>query len=197
MMNSDHLKPLKSSVCYLLNQMVSSKTFFMLPSSDSGPQNPRSLPREVYLDQNTISVVGSTANGESRKGRPTKRDKVKKAKVALEGIDKWIHKTSQPQRGEHYLLAQPPQGSLTQYQDSKELLLSAMELIDVPDRREVITSSSHEVLERVKQAQELINSEESRSKMTDSTQSTGVERLQAEIRDEKGLLGLVREHTWK
>ncbi|KAK1228642.1 hypothetical protein PQX77_008236 [Marasmius sp. AFHP31] len=197
-MNSDHLKPLKPSVCYLLDQLVKSETFFILPNSESGPQNPRSLPREVYLDQNTISIVGaSTDSGESKKGRPTKRDKVKKAKAALEGIDKWIHKTSQPQSNEHYLLAQPPQGSLAQYQDSKELLLSAMELIDVPDRRGAITNSSHEVLERVKQAQELIDSEERSSKMVDSSQSTGVDRLQAEIGGEKGLLGLVREHTWK
>ncbi|KAL0578611.1 hypothetical protein V5O48_003402 [Marasmius crinis-equi] len=197
-LNSEQLKPLRPSVCYILDQLSKSETFFIIPSSETGPQNPRSLPREVYLDQNTISVVGNTTtnNSGNKRGRPTKRDKVKKAKAALEGIDKWIQKTSQSQNGQHYLLAQPPQGSLAQYQDSKERLLSVMGAIPVPDKEEAIVHASQEVLERIKQAQELIATEEAGVRTIDSNRSTGVERLNAEIGNEKGLLDLLKGGTW-
>ncbi|KAF9270051.1 hypothetical protein L218DRAFT_992716 [Marasmius fiardii PR-910] len=204
-LNSEQLKALRPIVCYILHQMVQSDVFHILPHSDLGPYNPRNLPREVYLDQNTIAAptypdmnTEGADTAEKKKGRPSKRDKVKKAKVALEGLDKWLHKTSHrnfPSNNGHYLLEQPPQSSLLQYQNSKEQVISAMKTTAISDGKEFLVSSGREVLERVKQAQGMIGAEDG-GDTSSNRRTTGVERLQKAMGDEKGLLGLVKGNTW-
>ncbi|KAG7099032.1 hypothetical protein E1B28_000912 [Marasmius oreades] len=201
-LTSEQLKKLRPVVGYILNQMVRSDVFHILPHSELGAYNPRNLPREVYLDQNTISAstyLDLSAEGtEKKKGRPTKRDKVKKAKAALEGLDKWLHRTSRrnfPQSNGHYLLEQPPQSSLAQYQNCKEQVLAAMGTMNVPDGNDALSHSGREVIERLRQAQGLIETEGS-GKANTNRRTIGVERLQEAVADEKGLLGLVKASAW-
>ncbi|KAF5385468.1 hypothetical protein D9757_005420 [Collybiopsis confluens] len=139
------------------------------------PFNPRQLPREIYVD----SLTDSDLQVAKKSGRPSKRDKAKKAKAALDGIDKWMHNTSAPrpsaqdQEGPstatiHYLLAQPPMQSLWEYQAHKSSTLLAInsvpaEALDSPSAMELVT---HEVLERLRQLQE---TEQARVKPTASS----------------------------
>uniref|UniRef100_A0A0W0FGF9 Uncharacterized protein n=1 Tax=Moniliophthora roreri TaxID=221103 RepID=A0A0W0FGF9_MONRR len=192
-LTSEALLPLQPSVTYILDNMVKSDVFYILPSSELGPLNPRSLPRELYLDEMMLAHNATTEPDGSgaKRGRPTRRDKIKKAKIAGEHLERWMHKTSEQDvngREAHYLLSQAPQASLAEYQNAKDKFLEAMDAISDPDPTQALVHASREVLERVKQAQGLIGGSEN-----EVQRSTGVERLEkVSEAGGRGLLSLVR-----
>lgn len=153
------LLPLQPYVSHILERLVKSESFHIIPSSDLSAFNPRQLPRELYVDS-----LSSESNSQIAKkaGRPSKRDKAKKAKAALDGIDKWMHKTSvstesgsATSQPTHYLLTQPPAQTLTEYQAQKSNVLEAIRFPpeNPLDGHPAMEQVSNEVLERLTQLQ--------------------------------------------
>lgn len=68
---------------YVLSCLLRDQVFFILPKSDLYAGNPRELPREILTEDDIVAP-------EKRKGRPTRREKGKKARVAMEELDKWL-----------------------------------------------------------------------------------------------------------
>ncbi|KAJ4485952.1 hypothetical protein J3R30DRAFT_3281899 [Lentinula aciculospora] len=205
-LTTESLLPLQPYVSYILQCLVDCEVFYIIPSSDLNAFNPRQLPREIYVDSNSSE---STLQKSKKVGRPTKRDKAKRAKAALDGIDKWMHKTSAPSPsvpGEeggatsetpsamHYLLAQPPTQTLTEYQAHKANMLKA---IDFPPANPsgvhlAMEQVSYDVLERLRQLQET----EGPKLKTEAPSFAGKERAESAVREMKergglGLLGLL------
>jgi len=85
-LTTPQLLPLQPHVRYVLSRLQKDRVFLILPKSDLGPMNPRELPRELYADD---GIVFSDPT-QKRKGRPAKRDKGKKARLALEELDDWL-----------------------------------------------------------------------------------------------------------
>ncbi|PPQ62979.1 hypothetical protein CVT24_006085 [Panaeolus cyanescens] len=91
-MTSQHLLPLQPHVQFILRRLRTGAVFFLLPRSEDGPMNPRSLPREIYAPEGTSYAL--ELGSQKRKGRPTKKEKGKKARHALEGLDVWLSKNA-------------------------------------------------------------------------------------------------------
>lgn len=92
-----------------------------------------------------------------KKGRPSKRDKVRKAKTALENLDRWMEQTSHTPPATsasptpptlHILMAHPPKTTLLQYQTHKSHLLNT---IDPPHRDPGVVSEGHSAIQRAHQ----------------------------------------------
>ncbi|KAE9408266.1 hypothetical protein BT96DRAFT_873973 [Gymnopus androsaceus JB14] len=194
-LTTDMLMPLQPYVSYILECLVKSEAFHIIPSSDLCAFNPRQLPREIYVD--SLSSESNTPTTSKKAGRPSKRDKAKKAKAALDGIDKWMHKTTVPVEGgstagasatTHYLLTQPPTQSLTEYKADKKI---ALEAIGFPSEgHSVVDQVNSEVLERLRQLEE---TEGPRLNTGGSTSFSGKERAERAVKEmkEKGGLGLL------
>jgi len=162
----EHLTPLQPHTIYVLSTLAQAQAFYILPASTLHPLNPRELPREIfvqdgyelssvdeqYLTGNRNQGSGSTVDPDipltKKKGRPTKRDKKKKAVQALQQVDKWLEKNtvtiqplSNPVSGQtappeanlppittHVLMSHPPVATLNNYRTQKSQLLDAINL---------------------------------------------------------------------
>jgi len=62
--------------------------FVILPQSDLGPMNPRDLPREIHAED---GIVFSDPF-QRKKGRPARKEKGKKARLALDDLDGLLSK---------------------------------------------------------------------------------------------------------
>ncbi|KZT72798.1 hypothetical protein DAEQUDRAFT_762610 [Daedalea quercina L-15889] len=99
------LLPLQPYVAYVLKTLEVSKSFHILPQAELRPYKPSTLPREVFVTEEQESVIlaalsgsatTSGANGGAlkKKGRPSRRDKQKKAKDALGALEKYLEKNT-------------------------------------------------------------------------------------------------------
>ncbi|KAH7929337.1 hypothetical protein BV22DRAFT_1192087 [Leucogyrophana mollusca] len=152
-LSADFLLPLRSHVIYVLSALVKSRIFQILPTTDSNALNPRELPREIYVQDNFDTTHNveqhtgqSSANLPKKKGRPTKREKIRKAKDALAALDKWIDRTTYtyqpPQAADateaiqpvttHILLSHPPSTTRNNYRTRKSDLLDAIDPLHPP-----------------------------------------------------------------
>lgn len=144
----NHLTPLQPHAVFILSSLIKSQAFYIIPSSTLHALSPRELPREIFVqDGYEISVdsvqdpAGTDAETKKKKkGRPTKRDKKKKAIMALQQVDKWLEKntvTLQPTHGTldspapapltaHVLMSNQPTTTLAKYRTQKSLLLEAI-----------------------------------------------------------------------
>jgi hypothetical protein len=97
----------------VLSALTNVKAFYILPVSKLGPYNPRTLPREVYiedvdemteretrtapleseLDPPVPGLDAVTTKVPKKKGRPSKRETAKRAKEATVGLDRWLERT--------------------------------------------------------------------------------------------------------
>ncbi|KAI9445333.1 hypothetical protein H4582DRAFT_1914710 [Lactarius indigo] len=112
------LAPYASQV---LSALINARVFYILPLSRLEPYNPRTLPREVYVEDEEetpertesiplseteqdqlVSGASTTQAGKAppkKKGRPSKRDMAKKTKDAVAGLGRWLERT-EPVAGE-------------------------------------------------------------------------------------------------
>jgi hypothetical protein len=83
---------LRPYVQYILSCLQKDQVFVILPKSDLGPMNPRDLPREIYAEDGIVfsDVV------QKKKGRPARKDKGKKARIALDELDELVSKIDLP-----------------------------------------------------------------------------------------------------
>ncbi|KZT06002.1 uncharacterized protein LAESUDRAFT_654559 [Laetiporus sulphureus 93-53] len=103
-LNSPDLLLLQPHARYVLTSLLNANAFHILPHSDLRPYNPSNLPREIFVEDGQESAVlaalaGETATAQGsrppkKKGRPSKREKLKRAKDALVSLDKFIDKNT-------------------------------------------------------------------------------------------------------
>jgi hypothetical protein len=172
-----HLTPLQSHAIYILSTLVKAHAFYILPASTLHPCNPRGLPRETFVQDgyelSTPTNEEATGSGSAivpqvpskKKGRPTKRDKKKKALQALHQVDKWLEKntlTIYPPSGAvehlssppapittHVLMSHPPTTTLNNYRTQKSQLLNGISGLPTPEAGRV---SAQEALHRANTA---------------------------------------------
>uniref|UniRef100_A0A8H8CQI2 Uncharacterized protein n=1 Tax=Psilocybe cubensis TaxID=181762 RepID=A0A8H8CQI2_PSICU len=88
--------PLQPYARYVLSCLERDHVFYILPKSDLGAANPRDLPREIFTED---GMSFHDQGPQKRRGRPARREKGKKARAALDQLDKWTaeddHRTSE------------------------------------------------------------------------------------------------------
>ncbi|KAF9015538.1 hypothetical protein BDQ17DRAFT_1229994 [Cyathus striatus] len=162
----------------ILSRLMKEKVFLMVPESRLGALNPRSLPREVYMDS-CVRTAGEDSGGR-KKGRPTKRDKAQKAKTAVESLDRWLERTS----------CVGPAEALEDYQRKKGGFLSRVYGTeeDTEGDRAVIAKANEIIVGRLREAQALVGS----GSGSGDAGVLRVERAAASLGDGRGgVLGLV------
>ena len=140
-----HLAPLQSYVIHLLTSLLSLQAFHILPNSSFRAQNPTELPRERFVEDAADAVSDATVV--KKKGRPSKRDKARKAKDAVAALDRWLEKntytypdassapessvatvtSTAPLKTTHTLISHPPTGSRAIYSMEKTRLLHSID----------------------------------------------------------------------
>lgn len=197
-----HLTPLQPHTVFILSSLVKAQAFYILPSSDLHPLNPRILPREIFVqDGFEISVeatqdqaaADADAPAKKKKGRPTKRDKKKKAILALQQVDKWLEKNSvtiQPPDGSedlpltaHVLMSNPPTATLDKYRAQKAMLLEAITVGDGLERttaQQALEKANGSVLARLRKLDEMA-AEKGLEVGGEGGERTGLERVERAV----------------
>ncbi|GLB35996.1 hypothetical protein LshimejAT787_0302840 [Lyophyllum shimeji] len=155
-LNASHLQPLLPSVSYIKSVLLKDHVFFITPHSDLGPLNPRNIPREIFVDEK--SILPLDPNAPKKKGRPTKRDKAKKARLALDNLDKWLEATSAPlptlsgapssPTSEEIPVHHPLASSLKLYQTEKSRILDSL---DTPSSSSTLSLHAGMTVEKANQ----------------------------------------------
>lgn len=162
-LTSPQVIPLQPYVRHILSRLQKDCVFIILPKSELSPLNPRDLPREVYTDD----VVMCSGLAQKRKGRPCKRDKGKKSRLALDELDELLSKSE---------VSTAYSGVLADYQLKKTALLES----DIPV--ELLQEIDHAVFWLLKKTA-------SADSGTDGIQT--IERAMGED-DNRGILGLLK-----
>lgn len=132
--------------------------FFVVPRSDLGALQPRDLPREIFVDEATI--LPTDLNAPKKKGRPTRRDKAKKATAALDSLNTWLEKTPQIPTAPGQSSRTPTTNTLELYQIQKSLMLDAVYAFPATsDEQSSIERANRFVLDRLKAAEELVSAD--------------------------------------
>ncbi|KIK96258.1 hypothetical protein PAXRUDRAFT_826161 [Paxillus rubicundulus Ve08.2h10] len=141
-LNLEYLIPTRPHAIYVLSALLKAQVFHVLPRAELHPLNPRELPREIFVqDTEPTAAEPSTSGGPmpKKKGRPSKREKMKKARDSLASLDGWLtNHTHQPSSAiestepalpvaTHVLLSHPPITSRDIYRSQKSHLLHAID----------------------------------------------------------------------
>lgn len=182
---------------------MKARVFYILPESDLCPSNPRELPRELFVQDPVLPESQSDAPQPKKKGRPSKRDKLKKAKDALGNLDKWLDRNTfipqipppgymsmpgPPPVAQHVLLSHPPIMSHYNYQVHKSHLLNALDPLypnphaptDTSDGRAALERANHHVLNRLKKIDRLA-AEQGLEVGGEGGDRTGLERVERAV----------------
>jgi hypothetical protein len=162
--------------------------FHIIPSSVLCPHNPREIPRELFIHDGS-NRLGPEAP--KKKGRPTKREKVKRAKDALGDLNQWLEKEAPPGTSkstianEPILTSHPPKTTFLQYQSQKSHLLNSIvpsHPDDAPATNVALEQANRYVLERlVKMDKEIVD--KSLAVTRDEGYRMGIERVERAIRE--------------
>jgi len=209
--------------------------FYVLPVSGLGSYNPRVLPREVYIEdvdetnqrdtqalplesELDPSVLGLGSTQEvttttptrvpKKKGRPSKRDRAKRAKEAFAGLDRWLDRTDSvsrvasrtgtgtgPSRARgDALLSHAPTVSRANYRAQKARVLGALLVREGSEGVEALERANMAVLARLKKI-DAMAAEKGMEVGGEGGELTGlgrVERAAGELRGggKGGILGL-------
>lgn len=228
-----HLLRLRPYVVHVLTTLLDARVFEILPHSSLRAQNPSVLPREIFVAEGqNISTVPPTASGEDaadeegashskkkpkkKKGRPSKRDKARKAKDALTSLEKYVDKNTvylidetsplpsdhgtEPE-STHVVLGQAPHASLGNYLARKNDLLAAVSgdgagvagSSDVTQRQAALQRANEAVLERLRQI-DMMAAEKGLEVGGEGGEKTGLKRVERavdELRQSNGSSGIL------
>ena len=168
LLSAPDLVPLREPVLYIASTMVKDQVFYILPSSDLGSENPRYLPREVLARDSSLEP---DPEAPKKKGRPSRQDKARKARVALDGLSGWLDST--PRSSEARSDQLPT--NMVQYQWDKAGLTAALES---PNGQEAFEKANRIILDRLREAQTQSGG--------DSRTFEGVERMERALREHTG-----------
>jgi hypothetical protein len=152
--------------------MTQDRIFYLLPSSETGSEDPRTLPREILVTDPALAE--NEPGGRRKRGRPSKREKAKRAQAALAGLNGRLD--SSP--------AGPPiaEDSLANYEREKGELVAALES---SGRMGAVAEANEIVLERMREAEAALGN-------GGATGSAGVARVERVVRaGNVGVLGLL------
>ncbi|CDO75474.1 hypothetical protein BN946_scf184935.g10 [Trametes cinnabarina] len=214
---------LKPYVAHILAKMLDDQLFHILPHSRTNAQNPSILPREVFvtdghepssaLQASTSDATGQlSAGAPKKKGRPSKRDKVRKAKEALASLERYIDRSyvalpeqpallqmepdhptadSWPFHTAHTLFAQAPTGSLENYFARKTELLAAIHSAAPGGSQEeaALRRANEAVLARLKQIDEMA-AEKGLEVGGEGGDKTGLARVEKAVEELRRSVGL-------
>lgn len=159
------LLPFRDQVIYVISCLLDKQVFYILPPTSMFPQNPRELPREIYVDQAMGVLAGvlpdpSTQSGKQKKkaGRPSKREQNRRAKVELDALKQWLDQTdpdiSHSTATDQTSSILPPVVTASTYRELKRSLIEALVPIDddaaVNNHREAVITANQRVLERLR-----------------------------------------------
>ena len=106
-LDGEFLHPIRPHVVYVQSNLLQAHVFHILPHAEMHPLGPRALPREVVAEDVEVA---------KKKGRPSKRERIKKARdslVALDGLCEDV-------------LGSPPSGTRERYRVEKTALVDAV-----------------------------------------------------------------------
>lgn len=207
------LLKLKPYVVHVLSTLLDRKAFYILPHSSYKAQNPSQLPREIFVpegqDMSTVLQAtippGNDSNAaisapSKKKGRPSKRDKIRKAKEALTSLEKYVDKNTvlrtplssdgtQPEVA-HAIFGQAPHVSLANYGAQKDDLLATIhtdvpvgaEPTDpsLPSSQAALLRANEAVLQRLKQI-DAMAAEQGLEVGGEGGEQTGLERVERAV----------------
>jgi hypothetical protein len=155
--------------------------FQIIPSSSYHAQNPRDLPREVYVNEalgvlagNISGPASSQAKQKKKLGRPSNREKSRRARENVEALNRWLEGTANNPSGSTPLNAgpftpddllhpagatsvpiRPPTGTANRYREVKVALLDAILPEGEEDHegltgRDAVMTANQRVLERLR-----------------------------------------------
>ncbi|KAJ7169727.1 hypothetical protein C8R46DRAFT_1089794 [Mycena filopes] len=90
-LSTPYLTPLQPVASFVVSALVDAQVFHLLPNSELGVLNPRDIPREIFVAEGLID-----SNQPQRKGQYSKRDKVIRARTALDEVGRWLDRTPSP-----------------------------------------------------------------------------------------------------
>ncbi|KAI0669784.1 hypothetical protein C8Q78DRAFT_144601 [Trametes maxima] len=216
------LQTLKPYAVYILTNVLDAQVFHILPDSPLNAQNPSKVPREVLLMDGHVVFEASYAStqyqqkgtggaGPKKKGRPSKRDKIRKTKEALVSLEKYVdrsyvtlpeppptpHMVTEPitvnadmVHTGHTIFGQVPIASLGNYVARKSDLLATVQL-DATEgfQKAALRRANEAVLARLKQIDEMAAEKglEVGGEGGDKTGLARVERAVEELRQTSGV----------
>ncbi|TFK94434.1 hypothetical protein K466DRAFT_642210 [Polyporus arcularius HHB13444] len=225
-----HLLRLRPYAVHVLTTLLDAHVLEILPHSSLRAQNPSILPREVFVveGQETPTVLQpegavdeegispSKKKPKKKKGRPSKRDKARKAKDALASLEKYVDKNTvylidetdpmsntEPE-STHVVLGQAPHSSLHNYLARKNDLLAAVShdgagvagSSDATQRQGALQRANEAVLERLRQI-DAMAAEKGLEVGGEGGEKTGLKRVERAVDElrqcngSSGILGLL------
>ena len=150
-------------MAHVLSRLVKSGAFYILPSSDLGL---RELPREIFVPDGEEEAAVAEASATARKrGRPSRRDKQKRANQATVALDTWLRQrqpcdapdTPELHSGDHDQTPFPIGSSRDTYLAQKRAMLEA--LARDGSGGEVLRAANEAVLRRLREIDEMAASQ--------------------------------------
>jgi hypothetical protein len=155
--------PFHDQVVYIISRLLEADLFRIVPSTELHAQNPRTLPRELYVNEAMGVLVGRiTEPGKQKKklGRPSKRDQARRTRENTDALDRWLDQAVIPgavesNPNEDTVPGSPLSETAKQYRDAKDALLDALlpsEHADAANEvsRDAVVSVNNRVLERLR-----------------------------------------------
>ena len=130
---------LRPYVQHILSSLQKDEVFLILPKHDLGAMDPRDLPREIYAED---GIVFSDLL-QRKRGRPARKDKGKKARLALDDLEEVVSKIETWDTDK------------TGYQSAKLALLESGVTLELESLKEI----SQATLASLKHAHEAVRSE--------------------------------------
>ncbi|EMD42149.1 hypothetical protein CERSUDRAFT_42273, partial [Gelatoporia subvermispora B] len=102
MLSEPALTPLRPYVTYILSSFLEVQAFHILPHSSLRPYDPSVLPREIFVADADPSLLDDSPIANlmtdlpKKKGRPSKREKMRKARDAVVTLNKYMDKCTPP-----------------------------------------------------------------------------------------------------
>lgn len=194
-LDTEQLSPLRPQVTHVLSRLLDA--FYILPSSDL---ELRKLPREVFVpDREEEEAAVETSATARKRGRPSRRDKQKRANQATVVLDTWLgrrHACDSPELhgGNHDQASKTIPPSRDAYLVQKRVMLEA--LAREESGGEVVRAANEAVLRRLREIDEMAASQglEVGGEGGEKTGLTRVEKVVSEMEGGGcGILGIVGE----
>ncbi|KAH9082218.1 hypothetical protein EDB83DRAFT_2337056 [Lactarius deliciosus] len=193
----------------VLSALINARVFYILPVSRLEPYSPRTLPREVFVeDEETaertesvplseteqdhpVSGASTTRAGKvppKKKGRPSKRDMAKKTKDAVAGLGRWLERTEPvggagPSRARGHTLRpqeHAPTVSRANYRAQKERVLGALLEGESGEGAQALERANFAVLGRLKRI-DAMAAEKGMEVGGEGGESTGLGRVERAV----------------
>ena len=148
---------------HILSRLVGSEAFYILPSSDLELCK---LPREIFVpDREEEEIMGDASASSRKRGRPSRRDKQKRANQAGAALETWLRQeqtcpgsdTPELHSDDHDQVLVPVSSSRDAYLVQKRVMLDV--LTRDGSGGEVLRTANEAVLRRLREIDEMAASQ--------------------------------------